>query len=297
MTLQRFENLKKEDLNPKFKGIIKNEKKALKQKCKELSLSAYEKANKNDFMPEIFNDNFQNFKRYNLPKAQILIADIPYNIGINAYASNPQWYKKGNRSEGESKYAKARFFQGDGEFNLNEFLHFATKILKKEPKQTNQAPVMLIFCAFNQQFHIIEKAKQYGFKKYINLVFVKNYSPSVLKSNQRLCGNLEYGLLLFRDKLPKFNNDGKMIFSSFEYPRNLGMPRIHPTQKPLSLLERLISIFSDKGEIIIDCCAGSGSSLIAAANIGRKAYGFEIKKEFCEKIKNIAFKEIERSLF
>lgn len=41
---------------------------------------------------EIYNDNFQNSKRYNVPKAQLIIADIPYNLGINAYASNPMWY-------------------------------------------------------------------------------------------------------------------------------------------------------------------------------------------------------------
>ena len=44
---------------------------------------------------ELFNDNFQNYKRYNIPKAQLVIADIPYNIGINAFASNPMWYEGG----------------------------------------------------------------------------------------------------------------------------------------------------------------------------------------------------------
>ena len=42
---------------------------------------------------ELYNDNFQNFKRYNIPKAQLVIADIPYNIGNNFYGSNPMWYK------------------------------------------------------------------------------------------------------------------------------------------------------------------------------------------------------------
>lgn len=41
---------------------------------------------------ELFHDNFQNFKRYGIPKAQLVIADIPYNIGSDAYASNPKWY-------------------------------------------------------------------------------------------------------------------------------------------------------------------------------------------------------------
>ena len=37
----------------------------------------------------LYRDHFQNFKRYNIPKAQLIIADIPYNLGNNAYASNP----------------------------------------------------------------------------------------------------------------------------------------------------------------------------------------------------------------
>lgn len=56
--------------------------------------------------------------------------------------------------------------------------------------------------------------------------------------------------------------------------------KIHPTQKPVKLLEFLIRIFTDVGDVVIDPCAGSGSTLLAAANLNRKAYGFEIKKDF-----------------
>lgn len=45
---------------------------------------------------ELYRDNFQNYKRYGIPKAQLVIADIPYNIGADAYGSNPMWYKGGN---------------------------------------------------------------------------------------------------------------------------------------------------------------------------------------------------------
>ena len=38
---------------------------------------------------EIIHDNFQNYKKYNVAKAQLVIADIPYNIGTDAYGSNP----------------------------------------------------------------------------------------------------------------------------------------------------------------------------------------------------------------
>ena len=38
---------------------------------------------------ELFNDHFQNFKSYGIPRAQLIIADVPYNLDTNAYASNP----------------------------------------------------------------------------------------------------------------------------------------------------------------------------------------------------------------
>lgn len=43
---------------------------------------------------ELYNDHFQNYKRYGIPKAQLVIADIPYNLGNNAYASLHEWYQQ-----------------------------------------------------------------------------------------------------------------------------------------------------------------------------------------------------------
>lgn len=70
---------------------------------------------------ELYHDNFQNFKRYNVPKAQLVIADIPYNIGADAYASNPMWYQGGDNKNGESKLAKQSFFHTDGTFKIAEY--------------------------------------------------------------------------------------------------------------------------------------------------------------------------------
>ena len=52
---------------------------------------------------ELYNDHFQNYKRYGIPKAQLVIADILYNLGVNAYASSPEWYIGGDNKNGESK--------------------------------------------------------------------------------------------------------------------------------------------------------------------------------------------------
>lgn len=243
----------------------------------------------------LFNDHFQNFKTYNLHKAQLIIADIPYNLGNNAYASNPAWYKEGDNQNGESELAGKSFFDTDKNFKPAEFMHFCSKLLKNEPKEKGQAPCMIVFCAFDQQMYLIELAKRYGLKNYINLVFRKNFSAQVLKANMKIVGNCEYGLLFYREKLPKFNNNGKMIFNCIDWERDgNAIDKLHPTQKPLPLLKKLIKIFTDEGDIVIDPCAGSGSTLVAALELNRKAYGFEIKKDFHKSATEWINKTIQR---
>jgi len=234
---------------------------------------------------ELYNDNFQNFKRYGIPRAQLVIADIPYNIGVNAYGSNPEWYIGGDRKNGESKKAGKSFFNTDFNFNIAEYFHFCSKLLIKEPKERGKAPCMIVFCSFQQMQTVIAYGQKHGFKNYIPLVFCKNFSAQVLKANMRIVGATEYALVLYRDKLPKFNNDGHMVFNWFEWKRDntKEYPKIHPTQKPVSVLKRLIEIFTDEGDVVIDPVAGSGSTLRAAAELGRNSYGFEVSKEIYKK--------------
>ena len=204
---------------------------------------------------ELFNDHFQNFKVYGIQKAQLIIADPPYNLGKNAYASNPSWYVDGDNKNGESDKAGKEFFDTDKDFRPAEFMHFCSQMLVKEPKESGKAPCMIVFCEFEQQFKYIELGKQYGFNHYINLVFRKNFSAQVLKANMRIVGNCE-------------------------------------------LLQYLIRIFTDPGDVVIDPCAGSGSTLFAAKELGRRAYGFEIKKDFFKAAQEkVLSRPIQPSLF
>ena len=137
----------------------------------------------------LIHDSFQNRKQYNIPKAQLVIADIPYNVGNNAYASQACWYEGNDIANGCSKKANSQFFDTDKNFNLNEFFHFCSKLLKPEPKEVGKAGCLIIFSAYEQQPELIEIAKKFGFKNYIPLNFYKNYSPQVLKANMRIVGN------------------------------------------------------------------------------------------------------------
>ena len=247
---------------------------------------------------ELYNDNFQNFKRYGIQKAQLVIADIPYNVGNNFYGSNPSWYIGGDNKNGESKLAGKAAFNNDFNFNIAEYFHFCNRLLQKEDTRKQQrgrssnSPCMIVFCAFEQIPLVIKYAEKHGFKHNIPLVFCKNYSAQVLKANMRIVGATEYALVLYRDKLPKFRNigsDGKghMVFNWFEWKRDNSKdyPKIHPAQKPVNVLKRLIEIFTDEGDVVIDPCAGSGSTGRACLETNRNFYGFEICKDFYKRAK------------
>ena len=255
---------------------------------------------------EIYRDNMQNYKKYAIPPAQLIIADVPYNVGNNFYGSNPMWYKGGDNKNGESKYAGKSAFNSDFNFNLYEYFHFCSKMLKKDDKKqvnrgrSSNSPCMIVFCSFEQMPILIDAAKKHGFIHYIPLVFIKNYSPQVLKANMRVVGATEYALVLYRDKLPKFRNGvqtdengktirgtGRMIFNWFEWERDgKEIPKIHPAQKPVTVLKQLIEIFTDEGDVVIMTRRPRRSTLRAARELKRSAFGFEIDKNFYTRAKN-----------
>lgn len=230
----------------------------------------------------LFNDSFQNWKTKDIPHAQLILTDIPYQLGNNMYGSNPMWYEGGDNKNGESKYAGASAFDTDTKagFRISEFFHFCSRLVKKEPKGKSEAGCMILFCAYEQQEELIHYAKEYGFNNHQVLIFYKNYSAQVLKANMRAVGNFEIALLFYRDKLPKFRNGGKMFFQCQPWIDDKITPKVHPTQKPVPLLENLIRTYTDIDDVVIDCCAGSGTTLLACANLGRRGYGFELKKEY-----------------
>lgn len=256
---------------------------------------------------EIYRDSMQNYKRYAIPKAQLIIADVPYNVGNNFYGSNPMWYKGGDNKNGESKLAGKSAFNSDFNFNLYEYFHFCSRMLKKEDHKkqkrgrSSDSPCMIVFCSFEQMPTLIDAGKKHGFVNYIPLVFIKNYSPQVLKANMRVVGATEYALVMYRDKLPKFRNGvktdpetgknirgtGRMIFNWFNWEKDgKDIPKIHPAQKPVNVIKQLIEIFTDEGDVVIDPCCGSGSTLRACLELNRNAYGFEIDRNFYTRAKN-----------
>jgi DNA modification methylase len=81
-----------------------------------------------------------------------------------------------------------------------------------------------------------------------------------------------------------FRNDNEGL----RYPRQvLNMPcvergTVHPTQKPVALMAYLIRTYTNTGETVLDFTMGSGTTLRAAKDLGRKAIGIELEEKYCE---------------
>ena len=77
------------------------------------------------------------------------------------------------------------------------------------------------------------------------------------------------------------------------YVHSKNKQNFHPAQKPVSVLKKLIETFTDPGDVVIDPCCGSGSTLRAARELGRNSFGFEIDRNFYQRAKNEMLKEPE----
>jgi site-specific DNA-methyltransferase (adenine-specific) len=67
-----------------------------------------------------------------------------------------------------------------------------------------------------------------------------------------------------------------------EFPNVIGAKAIHPTQKPVDLFEYLIKTYTNEGDIVLDNAAGSGTTGVAARNLGRHFILIEKEKEYVD---------------
>lgn len=207
----------------------------------------------------------------------LLLSDIPYAVGADAYGSNPMWYERGDNRNGMSSKAGRAFFATDNSFDLDAYAQACSLLLKPEPKEVRPGCV-ITFCSFQQQSDLIQAMAENGFRHYIPLSFVKKNSAQALKANQRYCGATEHAIVSYRDRLPLWRNHGQMILDwlPFRWEPNA----LHPTQKPQTLMEELIRLHTEPGMRVCDLTCGSGTTCAAAKHLGRHYAGFETDPQY-----------------
>jgi hypothetical protein len=86
-------------------------------------------------------------------------------------------------------------------------------------------------------------------------------------------------LSMGREGRTRWNGGGRHAYYEFNVVKTL---RLHPTQKPEGLMSAIVRDFTDPGETILDPFMGSGTTLVAAKRLGRKAIGIELEEKYCE---------------
>lgn len=150
---------------------------------------------------------------------------------------------------------------------------------------------------FKYEF-IWEKTKPTGFynartqplkRHELVLVFYSNpptYNPQMIQGkpyrrvqkNEYVMTDGIYGMS--RPKPMLIENNTGLRFPDDIIKINSSQGRRHPSEKPVALMEYLIKTYSNKNDIVLDCCCGSGSTLIAAKNLGREFIGIEKEEKY-----------------
>jgi len=120
------------------------------------------------------------------------------------------------------------------------------------------------------------------------------YNPQLRDKEKKNIRNTKYENVSYSELYGKTienwgYNQGREIPIDKSYPINLirfinmgnnNVKRLHPTQKPLELIEYLIKTYTNEGNLILDNCCGSGSTLVGAINLNRNYIGFELDKKY-----------------
>jgi len=111
---------------------------------------------------------------------------------------------------------------------------------------------------------------------------LKRLDKPVVKQSDK--GGSVYRKTLGRRHIQEFTNYPKNVLE-FSGDAN-GRNRLHPTQKPVSLLEYLIRTYTNPGDLVLDSCMGSGSTCVAAIRTGRDYIGYELDKQYFQTAKH-----------
>jgi len=187
----------------------------------------------------------------------MVLTDPPY--GIN--------YQSGRRK------TKAKLIAGDLDVS------FLDKLSEELYRVSKENTAHYIFCSH----HNIDKFKQ-SFEKHFKikniLTWVKN-NASMGDLSANFAPKTEFILFLQNGRR---TINGKRDSNVLEFRKTNN--KLHPTQKPVDMLEFMIGKFSDTGDVVLDPFMGSGSTGVACVNTGRSFIGIEVDEDYFHVAKN-----------
>jgi len=211
-------------------------------------------------------------------RAQMIITDPPYNVPIDGHTGG-----LGNIHHDD-------FVMASGEMSELEFTSFLQRTLGHLVTYSTNGSIHYLFMDWRHLYEI-QTAARSVYSEFKNLI-VWNKSNAGMGSFYRSQHEL---ILVFKNgKAPHINNfglgeNGRHRSNVWSYPglNSFGTDRnehlnIHPTVKPVGLIADAIKDCSQRGAIVLDPFAGSGTILIASEKTGRKAYAMELDPRYVD---------------
>lgn len=127
---------------------------------------------------------------------------------------------------------------------------------------------LYVFCGTEQISHLVTAFRSHGLT--VRLGAWEKTNPSPMNGSRLWVSGLEF-CIFARKANATFNEHCKKAI----WPAPSGRSKVHPTEKPLKLFERLVLASSDEGDTVLDCCMGSGTAGMAALNTSRSFIGIE----------------------
>ena len=134
-----------------------------------------------------------------------------------------------------------------------------------------------IFCGTEQISPLISLAREYKYSTRLGCWNKTN--PSPMNGTRMWLSGLEFCVFI-RGANATFNEHCKKAL----WDAPCGTNKLHPTQKPLVLFERLIKASTDEGALVLDNCAGSGTTAVACENLNRRWCCIEKEQKYCDVI-------------
>lgn len=189
--------------------------------------------------------------------ADLIVTDPPYGISRELNC-------KGQRL---GTTAKLNFNFGEWDTFNKEWFEIALKKTKGW---------MMTFCAKKDVGFFIDGLEKNGFIAIDVLVWQKP-DPIPLNAKSRFLNAWE-AIVIGKKPGAAWNSNYEHNIIKFQAPK--GKNRIHPTQKPVELIKKLIDLTTKEGDVVLDPFMGSGTTAVACLESKRSYIGFEISKEY-----------------
>lgn len=209
-------------------------------------------------------------------RAQMILTDPPYNVHVKDIGSS-------------GKIKHDEFAMASGEMSSDEFIKFLNTFMRHAKDYSVNGSLHYLFMDWRHGIEMgLAASTVYDELKNI-CVWVKNNGGmgTLYRSQHELCFIYKNG------KAPHMNNinlgaHGRYRTNIWEYAGANGSAdgkenlKLHPTVKPVAMLKDAILDVTKRGDIVLDCFLGSGSTLIACEQTGRICYGIELEPKYCD---------------